>query len=151
MGGAALIERKRAPVSLCSRSPYIRVYNDIILQRIAILTRARIIDDVDMTKLDRALCLVQSCPVCSVLHAAGAIRDALVANVEMWMAHVTLGAKSSPLSALVGEACCFCLVLFSSVAAEMGTPGQVGYAHANGKLDDFAAVASVAGIRAASV
>ena len=74
-----------------------------------------------------------------VVHAAGAVHDALTQNAERWMTSIPLGAKTFPLDILAGG----CgrasphLILFSSVASEMGVPGQMAYAHANGVLDDF--------------
>ncbi|WP_337339100.1 beta-ketoacyl reductase, partial [Mycolicibacter kumamotonensis] len=84
-------------------------------------------------------------PLSAVLHAAGALDDATIASLTSDRFDRVLRAKVDAalhLDELAGEAE---LVLFSSAAATLGSPGQGNYAAANAFLDALAQRRALAG------
>lgn len=80
-------------------------------------------------------------PVHGVVHAAGVTRDSLAttktrADIEAVLAPKVSGAVALD-EATLGQPLDF-FVLFSSVVAHSGNPGQFDYAYANAFLDEFA-------------
>jgi acyl transferase domain-containing protein/acyl-coenzyme A synthetase/AMP-(fatty) acid ligase/acyl carrier protein len=78
-------------------------------------------------------------PLGTVLHCAGVSDDAVVESLDAGRLQATLAPKATAawhLHELAGEDCE--LVLFSSVAATVGSPGQGNYAAANAFLDALA-------------
>ncbi len=105
----------------------------------------------DVTDLDSLQSAIKSLPsefpkLRGIIHAAGVLDDGLLADMteerlEKVMLPKTVGAwnlheVSTDASLPVGELDCF--VLFSSIAAVLGSPGQSNYAAANTALDALA-------------
>ena len=104
-------------------------------------------------------------PLLGVFHAAGVLQDALLAAVTLPALRCVLAAKLGGMHGggssgsrschrdLVGGSCSSRLqvqplathVMFSSVAALLGSPGQAAYAAANAGLDAAAAAGALAG------
>lgn len=87
-------------------------------------------------------------PLTSVLHAAGVLRDAALSNQTAAALREVAAAKAwtpDPLHATHSS------VLFSSIAAFMGSPGQANYAAANSGLDSLAQRMQAAGLAGSSV
>lgn len=97
-----------------------------------------------VTRLGPALATVRG-----VFHAAGALRDALITATTADAFAAVMRPKVTGLARLLGilplSARCEFVVLFSSVAALVGSMGQASYAAANAYLDAVAATASAAG------
>ena len=96
----------------------------------------------------------ESPPVAGVIHAAGALADALIPEQSSdrfasAFAPKLLGALH--LHRLLGDRALDFFVHFSSVAALIGNHGQANYAAANAFLDAFAAVQRAQGLAAVSV
>ncbi|WP_062990523.1 type I polyketide synthase [Nocardia anaemiae] len=93
-------------------------------------------------------------PVTAVIHAAGVLDDATVTSLtaeqfkRVWAPKVD-GARI--LDELTRELNLSAFVLFSSMAATLGTPGQANYAAANAELDALARERHAAGLPAVSV
>jgi polyketide synthase PksN len=81
-------------------------------------------------------------PLKGIVHCAGVLRDALLTKKTLKQAEMVLVPKVDGVvnidDATRDEPLDF-LLLFSSLAAIMGNPGQVDYAYANAFLDHFAA------------
>jgi acyl transferase domain-containing protein/acyl-coenzyme A synthetase/AMP-(fatty) acid ligase/acyl carrier protein len=85
-------------------------------------------------------------PLTAVFHCAGVTDDGVVESLDPARLEATLAPKAGAawhLHELVGERCE--LVLFSSVAATIGSPGQGNYAAANAFLDALAQARRAAG------
>src|SRR4029077_19023316 len=80
-------------------------------------------------------------PLTGVVHCAGVVRDAYIANKTPDEVRAVLAPKIAGLHAL-DEATRHCaldfIVLFSSISAVLGNPGQADYAGANTYMDEFA-------------
>jgi acyl transferase domain-containing protein/NADPH:quinone reductase-like Zn-dependent oxidoreductase len=91
-------------------------------------------------------------PVTAVVHAAGIVDDALVADLDRERVERVLAAKSAAalhvLDAFDGADL---TVLYSSYAGTVGTPGQANYAAANAALDAIALARARAGARVTSL
>ncbi|MFW6692989.1 SDR family NAD(P)-dependent oxidoreductase [Streptomyces sp. MAR4 CNX-425] len=88
-------------------------------------------------------------PLRGVIHAAGALDDATVANLTPERLRSVLRPKADAawhLHELTADADLDAFVLFSSAAAVMGAPGQANYALANTFLDSLAAQRRRAGL-----
>ncbi len=93
-----------------------------------------------VTSLVRAL-RTEGAPIRGVVHAAGVLRDRLLAqkgwaDFEAVLAPKAAGARNLD-EALADEELDF-FAVFSSTAGALGNPGQADYAAANGALDAFA-------------
>jgi amino acid adenylation domain-containing protein len=100
-------------------------------------------DVADHGEVERALaeCRVQFGPINGVIHAAGVLRDGLIAGKELADAHAVLAPKAEGAMNLDAATCDDPLdffALFSSIASVTGNIGQTDYAVANRFLDAFA-------------
>jgi hypothetical protein len=90
----------------------------------------------------------------AVLHASGVLRDAMLAGQRAGTVREVMAAKVAGGNRL-GDACGVDAVdgtvMFSSIAALMGSSGQTNYSGANAALDAAAAAGRGAGRAAASV
>lgn len=89
-------------------------------------------------------------PWAGVVHAAGVLEDGFVATMDGGRFVRVAGPKL----ACADELACQGLewvVLFSSAAAALGSPGQAAYAYANGYLDGLAERLNILGVRAVSI
>lgn len=87
-------------------------------------------------------------PLSAVMHAAGVLRDAALPNQTAAALRAVAAAKAwqpDPLQPLQAS------VLFSSIAAFMGSPGQANYAAANSSLDALSQRMQMAGLTSSSV
>jgi acyl carrier protein len=93
-------------------------------------------------------------PVELIIHAGGVLADATLQQQHLHGVQSVVGAKMSPVGALL-RACeqqpVRSVVLFSSVASLLGSPGQSNYAAANAGLDAAARAGQVCGLPAVSV
>ncbi|GHJ16549.1 type I polyketide synthase [Micromonospora sp. AKA38] len=109
---------------------------------------------VDLTEPGRAAELVAGVDLTAVYHCAGAIADATVTSLDADAVDRVLRPKVDAAWAL-HEATAgrdlTAFVLFSSVAATLGSPGQGNYAAANAFLDALAAHRRANGLPAASL
>ncbi|WP_417281768.1 SDR family NAD(P)-dependent oxidoreductase [Actinokineospora guangxiensis] len=106
----------------------------------------------DVADRSQVAALLAEEPVTAVVHAAGVLDDGVVAGLTDEQLRRVLGPKVDAawhLHELAGDLSAF--VLFSSVAALIGSPGQANYAAANTALDALAAVRRAAGQPATSV
>lgn len=90
----------------------------------------------------------------AVLHAGGVLADALLLNQTPAKLRAVAAPKLSGLRQLAGAAAqqpLGQLLLFSSIAGELGTAGQGGYAAANSALDATAAVMQQQGCSGSSL
>ena len=81
-------------------------------------------------------------PIHGVLHLAGALADKTLAQQSEQNIRVAFGPKVLPYLMLPQLEPTDFLVLFSSAAAVLGSPGQAAYAAANGALDGLAGLAT---------
>ncbi|MEM9488322.1 MAG: type I polyketide synthase, partial [Myxococcota bacterium] len=100
-------------------------------------------DVCERTALDRALAELRSDgrPLRGIIHAAGALDDALVTKLDRQRLRTALDPKvrgTCNLDALTRNDPLDLFVLFSSSSALLGSPGQANYAAANAFLDAFA-------------
>lgn len=96
----------------------------------------------------------QPSPLIGVFHASGVLSDATLPNLDLASIRAVLGAKTAPLerlSWLSDSSPCAMQVLFSSVAALLGSPGQANYAAANAALDSAAQGLAAAGLPSVSL
>jgi acyl carrier protein len=96
----------------------------------------------------------QLLPVNLIIHAGGVLADATLQQQQLRGVRQVVGAKLSPVAGLL-RACehhpVRSVVLFSSVASLLGSPGQSNYAAANASLDAAARAGQVCGLPAVSV
>jgi phthiocerol/phenolphthiocerol synthesis type-I polyketide synthase D len=103
----------------------------------------------DAARLVRAA--TDGAPLCGVVHAAGVFSDGLIADVSpdvlgrVWTPK-TRGALALHDAMARAHAEPDWMVLFSSAAALLGSPGQAAYATANAWLDGFAAWRTARGL-----
>ncbi|KAI8473970.1 MAG: hypothetical protein J3K34DRAFT_383389, partial [Monoraphidium minutum] len=105
----------------------------------------------DAAALEASLC---GRPLLGVLHAGGVLADATFANQSARGVRKVFGPKVQALELLQRLLRCHPVattVLFSSVAALLGAPGQANYSAANATLDAAAAALQAGGLAAVSV
>jgi thioesterase domain-containing protein/acyl carrier protein len=93
-------------------------------------------------------------PLCGVIHAAGVLADGVLADMtleQMDRAMLPKVQGSWNLHTATRDASLDFFVLFSSVAAVLGSPGQGNYAAGNAALDALAHARRAAGLRATSI
>ena len=93
-------------------------------------------------------------PLRGIVHAAGTIDDALIANLGLDQIRSVFTGKvmgAWHLHELTQSRQLDFFVLYSSVAAALGTPGQAHYAAANRMLDAIAGIRRSRGLPAASI
>jgi NADPH:quinone reductase-like Zn-dependent oxidoreductase len=96
----------------------------------------------------------QLLPVNLIIHAGGVLADATLQQQQLRGVRQVVGAKLSPVAGLLracGHHPVRSVVLFSSVASLLGSPGQSNYAAANAGLDAAARAGQVCGLPAVSV
>ncbi len=144
---AELQRRHRARIVACGRSAPEAVAAAIEAAGLAALpgafryVQADLAEQADVERLC-AFARASFGPIHGVLHAAGAIRDSLIAKQDP----AALGAVIDPklrgagwLDAATREDPLDLMVLFASISSLAGTVGQGAYAYANAWLDQFAA------------
>ena len=108
----------------------------------------------DAAQLDDLLAHGSPRPWGALLHLAGVLDDGLLADQTSARLAGVLGAKTVAAQLLVERAADLdlsALVLFSSTAGVLGSPGQATYAAANHALDALAASARASGLPATSL
>ncbi|MFF2010710.1 type I polyketide synthase, partial [Streptomyces sp. NPDC058195] len=110
----------------------------------------------DVTNRDELAHLINTLehPLTAVIHAAGILDDATIETLTPSQLARVLGPKAQAalhLHELTTHLDLSSFVLFSSVAAIIGSPGQANYAAANATLDALAAHRQAAGLPATSL
>ncbi|MEU3260649.1 alpha/beta fold hydrolase [Streptomyces albidoflavus] len=132
-----------ATVVLVGRSaPDGRLVEELNGGRVRVLYRRADLRDLESVRSLVADVTAESGPLRGVIHAAGVTRDARAVRKSPEEVADVLGPKVSGTVhldlATAGESLDF-FVLFSSMAAEAGNPGQADYAYANSFMNEFAA------------
>ncbi|MFI2652816.1 SDR family NAD(P)-dependent oxidoreductase, partial [Micromonospora fulviviridis] len=108
----------------------------------------------DVTDPDQVAALVAGVDLTAVFHCAGVIADATIATLDADAVDRVMRPKVDAAWALhraTAHLDLSAFVLFSSIAATLGTPGQGNYAAANAYLDALAARRRADGLPAASL
>jgi NAD(P)-dependent dehydrogenase (short-subunit alcohol dehydrogenase family) len=104
---------------------------------------------------DLVHCAASSAQLCtSILHAGASLHDALLTQQTARTLRITFAPKAQAILRMASAAARMPLrgsILFSSLSAELGTPGQSNYAAANGALEGIAEHLSRAGLQSTSV
>ena len=112
-------------------------------------------DVADRDALAAVLAQIDAChPLSGVIHAAGLLDDAVITSLTPQRVDTVLRAKVDAawnLHELTRHMDLSAFVMFSSMAATVGAPGQANYAAANAFLDGLAAHRRAAGLPAVSL
>nr|BAC57030.1 protomycinolide IV synthase 3 [Micromonospora griseorubida] len=112
-------------------------------------------DVADRAEVERLVAAVPAeHPLTAVVHAAGTLDDGMIPSLDQEQVGRVLRPKADGalyLHELTRGSALSAFVLFSSVAAVLGGPGQGSYAAANGFLDAFAQNRSAAGLPTVSL
>ena len=90
-------------------------------------------------------------PLWGLLHAGGVLRDAVMGGQSAERVREVFAPKLCEAAGWTPAAAARGVVLFSSVASALGSPGQAGYAAANAALDAAAVAQRSTGLRVTSV
>jgi NAD(P)-dependent dehydrogenase (short-subunit alcohol dehydrogenase family) len=108
----------------------------------------------DLSDRDSVAALLAKYQPASVVHAAGAVQDALVTSLSPQDLEVVFAAKVAPallLDELTASSELTRFVVFSSLAGVLGNPGQGNYAAANAVLDALVRRRRAAGLAGLSL
>jgi hypothetical protein len=108
----------------------------------------------DAEALRGGCCGAEGLPLLGVFHAGGVLADATLQQQSLAGIRAVAAAKTAALEQLrrlLAAEPAQALVLFSSVASLLGSPGQANYSATNAALDAAAAAQQLAGVPATSV